>query len=75
MFTIRKFNDLNDMGLKIISDSLARLTNSLRKTHVVAINLQFTKVEAVGKLSLNSINYSTKFKVRECFNGLFTRPF
>lgn len=62
---ILKFDDLEDMGLKVASDSLARLANSLHKTHVTALNLEFTKDEASKKLSLNRINYSTKNKARD----------
>lgn len=62
---ILKFDDLTDMGLKVVSDSLARLINSLHKTHVIALNLEFSKDEKLKKLSLNSINYSTKVKAKD----------
>jgi hypothetical protein len=55
---ILDFSELSDMGLKIISDALARISNGFKQTRVTALYLIFSKKG--DKLSLDEIHFTNK---------------
>ena len=57
---IINFEDQNDMGIKIISDSLARVIDINAKTKCVAINMCFSNNDKGKKLYLQEINVCPK---------------
>jgi uncharacterized short protein YbdD (DUF466 family) len=63
---IINFENQTDMGLKILSDSLARVLDVPDETKCVALNLNVSENRTTKRLILNGINFSPKrFKSKE----------